>query len=185
MVKIFSFYTGQVFGGLPYIRSLTPRVSPSHAPVLSFAHCTTSKRLLRRLIFPSPGNFHHNHSSIIVLQYWRTQNVCNISKTNFFLINQKMKFLAHAASCLLLVMHWNNIETGLELKQMDCLIERGFQVFLLQLLSSSFRYIRDHLIPFICRPAYREIYRYYPYRPYRTFYIVWKMQSMRMIAKIS
>ena len=157
MVKIFSFYTGQVFTGLPYRRSLTPRVSPSHAPVLSFAHCTTSKRLLRRLIFPSPGNFHHNHSSIIVLQYWRTQNVCNISKTNFFLINQKMKFLAHAASCFLLVMHWNNIETGLELKQMDCLIERGFQVFLLQLLSSSFRYIRDHLIPFICRPAYADI----------------------------
>ena len=142
MVKIFSFYTGQVFGGLPYRRSLTPRVSPSHAPVLSFAHCTTSKRLLRRLIFPSPGNFHHNHSSIIVLQYWRTQNVCNISKTNFFLINQKMKFLVHAASCLLLVMHWNNIETGLELKQMDCLIKRGFQVFLLQLLSPSFRYIQ-------------------------------------------
>ena len=157
MVKTFPFYAGQVFGGLPCRRSLTPRVSPSHAPVLSFAHCTTSKRLLRRLIFPSPGNFHHNHSSIIVLQYWRTQNVCNISKTNFFLINQKMKFLAHAASCLLRVMHWNNIETGLELKQMDCLIKRGFQVFLLQLLSSSFRYIRDHLIPFICRPAYTEI----------------------------
>ena len=68
-----------------------------------------------------------------------------------------MKFLVHAASCLLLVMHWNNIETGLELKQMDCLIKRGFQVFLLQLLSPSFRYIRDHLISFICRPAYTEI----------------------------
>ena len=50
------------------------------------------------------------------------------------------------ASYLLSVMHWNNIGTGLELRHMGCLIKRGFQVFLLQSLSSSFRYIRDHLI---------------------------------------
>ena len=78
-------FRGPSVQALPY----PSRVSPACAR--SSLSPTTSRHLLRRLIFPSPGNFHHNHSSIIVLQYWRTQNVCNISKTNFFVINQKKK----------------------------------------------------------------------------------------------
>ena len=65
------------------------------------------------------------------------------------------------ASCLLSVMHWNNIGTGLELRHMGCLIKRGFQVFLLQSLSSSLG-------------TFETISS-----------IVWKVQSMRMIATIS
>ena len=65
------------------------------------------------------------------------------------------------ASCLLSVMHWNNIGTGLELRHMGCFIKRGFQVFLLQSLSSSLG-------------TFETISS-----------IVWKVQSMRMIATIS
>ena len=65
------------------------------------------------------------------------------------------------ASYLLSVMHWNNIGTGLELRHMGCLIKRGFQVFLLQSLSSSLG-------------TFETISS-----------IVWKVQSMRMIATIS
>ena len=65
------------------------------------------------------------------------------------------------ASFLLSVMHWNNIGTGLELRHMGCLIKRGFQVFLLQSLSSSLGTFET------------------------VSSIVWKVQSMRMIATIS
>ena len=77
-------FRGPSVPALPYPIACLPRMR-------LFSLSPTALLPLRRLIFPSPGNFHHNHSSIIVLQYWRTQNVCNISKTNFFLINQKMK----------------------------------------------------------------------------------------------
>ena len=132
---------------------------PSRAHVLSFAHYlqASASQANISLAWEFP-------CSIGGLKTSATSRTL----TSFSLIT-KWKLLEHGiltCPCDALEQHWH----------MDCLIKRGFQVFLLHSLSSSFRYIRDHLIPFICRPwpacieisfLSRQLWCY-PYRPNRS-----------------